>query len=162
MEGKYRKFVEECKKMSSDSGMRATIYIHINNFINIFIIVCGCVIGFINVISSDNIKIISAIMGFSISLLKGFQDMFKFPSKSILLKSSSLKLKKLMRAAEREIQFLDQDQSPNGNPVEYLNTLYKQKEAIEMEVFRALIISSETDIGSPTSENSCTDSVNVI
>lgn len=135
--------------------MRAAIYANLNNFINILIIVLGCVIGFTNIISSDNISIISSIMGFCISLFKVLQDMFKFPSRSILLKSSFLKLKKLCKSAERHVLFLSQEDVKTS--IGYLNTLYKQKENIEMEVFRTLIISSEQSIGETKDPNEIED-----
>jgi hypothetical protein len=139
---KFRKFIEDCNKVAKSTDFRARWYMGANNTINIAIILGGCVIGFTS-ISTANTPLLSAAMGFGISLVKGFQDMFKFAAKSILLKSSSLKLKKLARLAEMAIDFPDAEA---GQSDEYLLELYRRKEAIEMEVFRAMIISNEIEV----------------
>lgn len=129
MEERYRKFVSECEAVAKSSGRWASFYANSNILVNMLIIIFGCSIGFVNVINSSNAGVISAIMGFGISLMKGMQDMFKLSSKSLQMKASSIKFKRLVRNAERDLLLED------GLNIVELCELYKQKENIEMDVF---------------------------
>jgi len=140
LKNKFNEFIVETKKLAKRTNFRANLYIFMNNTINTLIIILGSVIGSLNIFISSNVIVLSAIFGFSISVLKCLQEAFKFPSKSVQLKSASLKFDRLVRSAERDIILFNY--ASLEERLNILTELYKQRDSIDLAIFSALIISN--------------------
>lgn len=156
---------DETKKMAWWADMKANIYKIMYVLCSIYIIVAGAVVGVLGInnrvvsninnstviqdFSPTNIAII--VLGFSITTFKSLLDVFTIQKRSILLKDSSIKLRKIAR----DVNSLKTLNLSNTELLRHIDMFYTQVDGLDIMMFNNddSIQKPDTAVANTTSTN---------